>query len=298
MAIATSTAIALGGLAVSAGSSIKSFSDAGKQRKEQKKAEAAAAEAMAAARKKLDVNMYESLGINKEAYELAQNTMLAQGAQATEAARESQRGVAATAGAVSQAMNEGAAGLRTQMGTELMDIQKTIAGEEANLQKLRANLDVGEAEGAQQAAADAQRASAAAMAQGVQSATSAAQQGIELGVPLFGKTPSSRAAAQIDSTAMGKKYGLSQTDLQKSIGAMGTVNGVDLSRASSLSPSQYQDFMGGLDVNTLRAVQQKLPTGLSSFMPGYTPPSFGTQAALPLPPALQYGYNIPGLGGR
>jgi hypothetical protein len=290
------TAMAIGGLAISAASSAKSFADAAKQKKAQKEAEAAGAAAMAAARKKLDVNMYESLGINKEAYELAQNTMLAQGAQATEAARESERGVAATAGAVQQAVNEGAAGLRTQMGTELMDIQKTIAGEEANLQKLRANLDVGEAEGAQQAAADAQRASAAAMAQGFQSATSALQQGAEM-VPLFQKTPSSRAAAQIDSTAMGKKYGLSQTDLQKSIGAMGTVNGVDLSRASSLSPSQYQDFMGGLDVNTLRAVQQKLPTGLSSFMPGYTPPTLGTQAALPLPPALQYGYNIPGLGG-
>jgi hypothetical protein len=136
------------------------------------------------------------------------------------------------------------------------------------------------------------------MAQGFQSATSALQQGIELGVPLFGKNASSRAAAQIDSTAMGKKYGLGQVDLQKSIGAMGTVNGVDLSRASSLSPSQYQDFMGGLDVNTLKAIQQKLPTGLSSFKPGYTPPAFGAQSAIPIPPALQYGYSIPGLGGK
>ena len=291
------TAIAIGGLALSAASSAKSFADAANQKKAQKEAEDAASEMLQEARKKLDLNMYEALGINKEAYELAQNTMLAQGAQATEAARESQRGVASTAGAVSQAMNEGAAGLRTQMGTELMDIQKTIAGENANLQKLKANLDLSEAEGAAAAAADAQRAAAAAQTQGFASATSALQQGLAM-APLFGKTPSSKIAAQIDNTAMGKKYGLSQADLQKSIGAMGTVNGVDLSKASNLSPSQYQDFMGGLDVNTLRAVQQKLPTGLSSFMPGYTPPTLGTQAALPLPPALQYGYNIPGLGGR
>jgi hypothetical protein len=289
------TAMAIGGLVVSAASSAKSFSDAAKQKKEQKKAETAAAEAMAEARKKLDTNMYESLGINKEAYELAQNTMLAQGAQATEAARESERGVAATAGAVQQAANEGAANLRTQMGSELMGIQQTIAAEDANLQKLKANLDLGEAEGAQQAAADSQRAAAAAQAQGFASATSALQQGLAM-APLYGKNASSRIAAQIDNTAMGKQYGLSQTDLQKSIGAMGTVNGVNLSSASSLSPSQYQDFMGGLDVNTLKAIQQKLPTGLSSFKPGYIPQPFGTQAALPA--ALQYGYNIPGLGGK
>jgi pyruvate formate-lyase activating enzyme-like uncharacterized protein len=180
--MAAVTAVVAGTAAlVSAG---MSFSDAAKQKSAQKEAENAAEAAMAAARKKIDVNMYDSLNINKEAYELAQNTMLAQGAQATEAARESERGVAATAGIVQQATNEGAAGLRTQMGKELMDIQEKIATEEANLQKLRANLDLGEAEGAQQAAADAQKAAAASMKQGFDSVTSLASMGADM-APLF-----------------------------------------------------------------------------------------------------------------
>lgn len=191
------TAVAIGGLAISAASAAKSFSDAGKQKKAQKEAESAAAAAMAAARKKLDVNMYDSLGINKEAYELAQNAMLTQSAQATEAARESERGVAATAGAVQQAVNEGSADLRTQMGTELMGIQKTIAAEDANLQKLQANLDLGEAEGAQQAAADAQKASAAAMSQGFASATSAVQQGLNM-VPLYQESQATKQLGKLE----------------------------------------------------------------------------------------------------
>jgi hypothetical protein len=72
------------------------------------------------------------------------------------------------------------------MGKELMDIQEKIATEEANLQKLRANLDLGEAEGAQQAAADAQKAAAASMKQGFDSVTSLASMGADM-APLFPK---------------------------------------------------------------------------------------------------------------
>lgn len=61
------TAIAAGiGLAATAGTTAASFSQASKQRKIQKKAEADAKKFMADARKKLDVNFYEQLGIQKE----------------------------------------------------------------------------------------------------------------------------------------------------------------------------------------------------------------------------------------
>jgi hypothetical protein len=231
-----------------------SFAQAANQKRAQKEAEAAADAALADARKKLDKNMFDSLGINKEAYELAQNTMLTQGAQATEAARESERGVAATAGAVQQASNEGAADLRTQMGSELMDIQETIAGEDANLQKLQANLDLGEAEGAAQAAADAEAAAAASISQGFASATSAAQQGLDAAEG-FGKTPSARITSKINKKGLGL---MDQAGLQKSVGAMGTVNGVDFSGVSGMSPNEYNLFMIGKDPKILRALQKQL----------------------------------------
>jgi hypothetical protein len=44
--------------------------------------------------------VYDALGIQKTPYELEREAMLSAGAQATEAARESERGVAATAGRV------------------------------------------------------------------------------------------------------------------------------------------------------------------------------------------------------
>ena len=85
MAIATSTALAIGGLAVSAGSAGMSFAQAGKQRKLQREAEADAEAAMTEARKKLDVNFYEQLAIQKEPYELAREAALVQGAEALQA---------------------------------------------------------------------------------------------------------------------------------------------------------------------------------------------------------------------
>jgi hypothetical protein len=251
MAAITTAAIGAG---VALASAAKSFSDAAKQKKAQKEAEAAGAAAMKAARQKLDKNMYESLAVNKEPYEMAQETIIAQGAQATEAARESERGVAATAGAVQQATNEATAGLRTQMGTELMDIQEKVVTEDANLQKLQANLDVGEAEGAAQAAADAQAASAAAMSQGFASATSAAQQGLDMAEG-FGKTPSAKITSQINKKGLGM---MDQAALQKSVGAMGTVNGVDFSSVSTMAPNEYNQFMIGKDARTLRALQNQL----------------------------------------
>jgi hypothetical protein len=59
------TAVAIGGLAVSAASTTMSFVQAGQQRKKQREAEAKAAEAMAEARKKLGVNYAEKLAIKK-----------------------------------------------------------------------------------------------------------------------------------------------------------------------------------------------------------------------------------------
>jgi hypothetical protein len=289
MAIATTTAIALAGLAVSAGSTAASFGQAAKQKKIQREAESDATRAMAEARKKLDVNFYEQLGIQKEPYELEREALLAAGAQAIQAGTESERGAAAVAGRVQLQQQQGQRQIAAAMGQEMLGLEKATVAEESRLRDMGVGLDLGEVEGAQLASRDAQQAAAAATTQGIQGIASMAQQGLAL-APLYAKTPSARAASDISKTAMGSQYGLNQTDLQKSIASMGTVNNVDLSKVASMNPMQYKDFMGNLDVNTLKAIQQQIPTGLSSFRP--------EQYALPT--SQQGFYNpfaIPGIGG-
>lgn len=283
------TSIAIAGLAVSAGSAGMSFAQAGKQRKLQREAQQDAQKAMEEARKKLEVNFYDQLAIQKEPYELEREALLSAGAQAIEAGQESERGAAATAGRVQLAQQQGQREIAGAMGQEMLGLEKLSAQEESRLRDTAVQLDLGEVQGAQLAARDAQQAAAAATSQGMANIQSLGQQAIQM-APLYGKTPSSKIASQIDKTAMGDTYKLNQMDLQKSIASMGSVNNVDLSKVASMTPMQYQDFMGKLDVNTLKAIQEKIPTGLSSFRP----------ASLALPTQQltnPYGFNFPGIGG-
>jgi hypothetical protein len=199
MAVATTTAIALGGLAVSAASTGMSFAQAGKQKQLQRQAQDAAAQALAEAKKKLDVNFYDQMAINKEPYELQREALLAQGQEAIQAGVESERGAAATAGRVQMAMNEGQAGIRSAMGKEMTDIEKMQLAEDSRLRDAKAKLDLVEAEGAQQAAHDAGSEAARATAQGMAGLANVAQQGLNL-VPLYGKTDAAIQTNKIPNT--------------------------------------------------------------------------------------------------
>ena len=95
--MAATTAAVIGITATVAGTGM-SFAQANKQKKLQKKAEADAMKAMQDARKKLDVNYYDELAVQKEPYELEREALLSAGAQAIQAGVESERGAAATAG--------------------------------------------------------------------------------------------------------------------------------------------------------------------------------------------------------
>jgi hypothetical protein len=182
------TAIAIGGLAVSGASTAMSFVQSSAQKGKQREAEAAAAAAMAAARKKLEINYAKERSIQKEPYELAREAMISSGAQAIRAGQESERGAETTAGKVQMAMNQGQADIRGTMGQELTDINKDIINENSRLRDLGVQLDLGEAEGAQLAARDAQEASTAAMSEGFQGLASTAQQGLDF-VNLYQKVP-------------------------------------------------------------------------------------------------------------
>lgn len=175
------------GTASAVASTVMSFTQAAQQQKNIRAAQAKADQAMQEARKKLEVNYYEQLGIQKEPYELQREALLVQGAQALEGARESDRGAAATAGRLQAMQTEAQAGVRTAMGKELMDLEALTATEESRLRDIGVQLDMGEIVGAQQAMSDAEKARTAAIQQGFQGIRNIAKS-VDKFVPLFPDT--------------------------------------------------------------------------------------------------------------
>ena len=195
MAIATTTALALGSLALTAGTTATSFAQANKQKKLQRKAEDAAKASMEAARKSLGVNYFEELAVQKEKYELEREATLQQAAGATQALQEAgAREVAAGLGRVGLATQEQQAKTRTAMGKELSDLQKMTAEEESRLRDVGVQLDLAEVEGAQMAAARAEEQRAQAIQEGITGAMSVAQQGLSM-VPLYQQSMAAQRGA-------------------------------------------------------------------------------------------------------
>jgi hypothetical protein len=210
MAIATSTAIAAASLAATAASTGMSFAQAGKQKQAQRNAERDADQAMQEARKKLEVNFYDNLSIQKEPYELEREALLAQGAQAIQAGVESERGAAATAGRIQMAQQEGQAGVRSAFGQELSALEKLSAQEDSRLRDIGAQIDLGEVEGAQLAAANAQELRARSMEQGMQGVTSLGKQAVSY-IPLF----SGKDAVTPDDASFGSDWNKNQINQYK-----------------------------------------------------------------------------------
>ena len=208
MGLETATLLAIGSIASSGATAGMSFAQAGKQRRLQQEAENDAAKALAEARKKLDVNYYANLGINKEPYELEREALVAAGAQAIQAGQESERGAAATAGRIQMAQQQGQRQIAGAMGTEMLNLDKLTAEESAKLAKAQAALDLGEYEGAQLAARDAQQAEAAYTTAGFQSAISAGTQAISAFAPLYSKTApiGSGTVAPLGATGTGATF--------------------------------------------------------------------------------------------
>jgi hypothetical protein len=235
MAAVTGAAI---GLATTGISTAMSFTQAAKQQQLYRQANAKAEQAMQEARKKLEVNYMDQLSIMKEPYELQRQAMLVQGAQSLEAAREADRGAAATAGRLQAMQNEQQQGIRTAMGQELMALEKLSADEESRLRDVNVQLDLGEVQGAQLAAADAQEARAAAMTQGFQGMAGMAGYAAEM-VPLYMQTKAS------------KEFGAQQAEYSKraAAGQLGAEYMIDG------KPMTYQQAIQkkfGLDVGKMK----------------------------------------------
>ncbi len=260
MAVTTAAVV---GIAATVGTTTMSFVQAGKQKKAQRQAERDAAEAMQEAKKKLEVNVYDKLSIQKEAYELEREALLSQGAQSIQAGVESERGAAATAGRVQLAQQEGQGAIRSAMGQELAGLEKLSAQEEGRNRDIGVQLDLEEVAGAQLAAANAAELGAQATQQGFEGVTSLAGQLASM-APLYEKSAGARQLGRIEG--MGERQGMTPEQIQQKVAGLGTVGGVDYSKVGSMNRYQYQDFMGKQSGDALRNLRQQ---GLNMY--GFNP---------------------------
>jgi hypothetical protein len=160
MAIGTAGIVAISTSLASAGASAAQASVAGSQAKAALKD---SEDAFKRAMNELTANQFAGLSLPTEAYEREREAILSAGAQAIGQAAEGEgRGVAAAAGRVQMAQQEGQRQIAGAMGEDLMKLEGLTAQEEARLAGARANLELAQAEGAQTAAAQfgAQRDSA------------------------------------------------------------------------------------------------------------------------------------------
>ena len=229
MALGTTGAL-IASAAIQAGTSAVGFAQAGKARNDMKQAEAEADAAIAEARKKLEVNYLAGLSIAKEPYELARENLLQSSAAALQAGMEGEtRGAAATAGQVLMAQQAQAAQQRAGMSQEMQRLQELAAREESRLQKQRVDLDIGEAKGAQQAAADYEM----AMRDAQQGAVNNLAGALTTGVQAFSQNPFDVSAAAGTSGAAPSLGTFSGTDY--------STFGQDLINFQSIMPNLTND---------------------------------------------------------
>lgn len=207
------TAAGIVGITTALGSAGASFAQAGTQTNLTKKADAAAKRAIAKAKAELDVNFYENIGIQREAYEREREALLSAGAQAIQAGQESERGGEATAGRVQMAQQEGQRQIAGAMGQELMQLEGLTAQEDARLTTAKASLDLAQAEGAMSASAQAAGQKAASISNAFSSIGSAGQQYLQ-GSELYKQTEGARGLEKLnkeyqnafDKGTLGKRF--------------------------------------------------------------------------------------------
>lgn len=158
-------AISLGIGAVSTGFS---FIQAGIARNRSDEAQAEADRKMADARGRTDVNFYENLAVQQETYNRAyREQQVAAKANLQAMQEQGVRGVAGV-GMLQQATQDAMSSVRAAQEKELVDRQRLITEEDSRLRDVNIQLDLGEVEGAQLAAASEANAANYATQQGIQ----------------------------------------------------------------------------------------------------------------------------------
>ena len=240
--------LGIASLAIGVGTTALSFGQAGSQKKLMDRANKKAAEQMAKARQRLEVNYMDDLDINKEQYNIERDNVLQATAAATQAGMEGDaRGAAATAGRVTMGTQAGQRQVRASQEAEVNRLAELSAKEDARLRDLNLQLDMGEIQGAQQAASDAQAARSAAMQQGFTSLGQTVQQGLAL-VPLFAQNVGAQKQAVGDMQFTPEQF--EQFGNVKGLGEAGEgFTNVDFEAISQMSNKDFRAFKDALNTD-------------------------------------------------
>lgn len=171
-------------IAVQAGTSLISGVQAQKMRKEQRKSEQEAANLMKDIYAELEKNQYAAVGLPMKAFELEREALAAQGAQAVEAGRESERGAAATAGLTMSQYRKALRDIQSEQADKMLDLDLLTAQEAARKGDIKMQFKAQEAEGAAAAAADFEQRKLAAVGGAIEGVVGAAGTAMSA-IPLF-----------------------------------------------------------------------------------------------------------------
>jgi hypothetical protein len=256
----------IAGLAISAGTTAASFIQAGQQKRKQQQFEADAAKALAEARKKLQVNYAEAMSVNKEPYNQERMAMLNAGAQITQAAAESKRGVSAAAGQILAQQQNAQQDISNRQGIDMQNIQNAILEEESRLRDINTGLDVQELAGQQQAAADAKLAAQIATQQGIQGIGNTVRAGInETMIPLYGFGTKTNSVAKPDdlTASPDMKPNVVTGDIVKPIGTPQTTFSITKGNNAfqQVKPQDTSTAQQVLNKNTFASPEQAAAAG-------------------------------------
>jgi hypothetical protein len=297
MGVATSIAIATS--LASAGASAAQAVSAGQ---EARKASRKIGEAYELAMKELSANQFAGISLPMEVRERQIEAARGAGAELTRAGQESERGAQAIASQVYRGQVDAQREIAGDIGQQLIGLETATAEEEARLSKARANLNLAEAEGAQQAAAQAGAQQAAAVTGAFSALQSAGQQyleGSELykkneGVREYDKLLKQYEKAAADKTlskqfldpktnqalpfnvAISKLTG--DRDVASKIKGMDLLNAKDyLTKSPDIMRSISGDvFSRGYDPGMdILAPRRNLQTSLNAFSPSFNQNPFG-----------------------
>lgn len=297
MGVATSIAIATS--LASAGASAAQAVSAGQAARN---ASSRATKAFDEAMNKLSANQFAGISLPMEVRERQIEAARGAGAELTRAGQESERGAQAIASQVYRGQVDAQREIAGDISQQLMGLETATAQEEARLNQARANLNLAEAEGAQQAAAQAGAQQAAAVTGAFSALQSAGQQymeGSELykkneGVREYDKLLKQYEKAAADKTlskqfldpktnqalpfnvAISKLTG--DRDVASKIKGMDLLNAKDyLTKSPDIIRSISGDvFSRGYDPGMdILAPRRNLQTSLNAFSPSFNQNPFG-----------------------
>jgi hypothetical protein len=176
--MAVGTALTVASIGIGAAQMGMGFSEAAKQQENKRAAELEIERGMGQALREQEKIYSEELSIQKGPYELEREAALVAGAQATEALRESERGMGRV-GAIYGQQQQAQRQIASDMGQEMMGIDLAVVQEKAKRGDIISQIYLAEVAGQQMAAADAEEARAQAIQQGFQGAQTMVTAGLD-----------------------------------------------------------------------------------------------------------------------